>query len=234
MAQPITSDQEEQIICLVVDAATAAAKTALIQATFLDKDSTQQVIERGDALKVEVERAISNILKKLGSRYPVLTETRLLKPVAQAIIPARTRSFNASEFYRTSPGLYVDDTFADRLDLKVMQTVDSAPERPYVASLLKANAYEKDIRKELPETHLSTFEDIAYFIEVQSNGQSGLLLNNGHSNIFYVEGKEGVVFVVSVLWLSDYSEWFVHVWSLDEFGYWGADSHVLCPGTVAL
>ena len=164
----------------------------------------------------------------------LLTETRLLKPVAQATVPARTKPFNAAKFYQTGPGLYVDDTFADRLDVNARRTVDSAPERPYVASLLKANAYDMDIRKELPETHLSTLEDIAGLIEAQPNGKSGLLLNNGYANIFYVEGKNGEVFAVNVDWGSGNREWNVRGWELGEIGNWNAGRQVLCPGNAVL
>ena len=234
MAQPITSGQDKQIVRFVADAAESAAKSAVAQATFLDKDGAQLVIERGDALKVEIERATINALKKLGSRYPVLAETTLLKPVAQATVPARTKPVSVAEFYQTGSGLYVYDTFAERLDVNARQVVDSAPERSYVASLLKANAYDKDIRKELPEDHLSTLEDIAGLIEAQPNGKSGFLLNNGYANIFYVEGKNGEVFAVSVYWLSAYRGWLVYDWRLDESGEWDAGCQVLCPGNAAL
>ncbi len=169
------------------------------------------------------------------SNAQALRETRLLKPVAQATVPARTTTpFNAAAFYQTGTGLYVYDTFADHLDLSARQTVDSAPERPYVASLLKANAYDKDIRKELPESHLSTLEDIAGLIEAQRSGKSGFLLNNGYVNIFYVEDKNGEVFAVNVRWFSVDRRWFVHDWKLGGFGKWGAGSRVLCPGNAAL
>ena len=238
MAQPITSavtsGQDKQIVRFVADAAEAAAKTAVAQATFLDKDGAQLVIVRGDELKVAIERATINALKQLSSRYPVLAETRLLKPVSKSTVPARTKPFNAAEFYQIGTGLYVYDTFADRLDLSARQTVDSAPERPYVASLLKANAYDRDIRKELPDTHLSTLEDIAGLIEAQPNGKSGFLLNNGYANIFYVEGKNGEVFAVGVDWISGNRKWRVFDWELDGIGRWCADRQVLCPGNAAL
>ena len=235
MAQPITSGQDKQIVRFVADAAEAAAKTAVAQADFLDKDGAQLVIVRGDELKVAIERATINALKQLSSRYPVLAETRLLKPVSKSTAPARTKPFNAAVFYQTGTGrLYVYGTFADRLDVNARQTVDSAPERPYVASLLKANAYDKDIRKELPENHLSTLEDIAGLIEAQPNGKSGFLLNNGYANIFYVEGKNGEVFAVLVLWFSDFRQWHVGVWELGGVGRWRSDVQVLCPGNAAL
>ncbi len=196
-------------------------------------DWMQRVL-KGSLNPVEVASAVQSIINR-GYRYPV-TETRLLKPVAQATVPARTKPFNAVEFYQTGTGLYVYDTFADRLDVNARQTVDSAPERPYVASLLKANAYDKDIRKELPENHLSTLEDIAGLIEAQSGGKSGFLLNNGYANIFYVEGKNGEVFAVSVRWDSGRRGWGVNGWKLDEAGRreWRTDRQALCPGNAAL
>lgn len=231
--QSITQDQEKQLKRFLEDASISATRSAFAQVP-LDKEGAQQVIERGDVLKAEIERATINALKKLGSRYPVLAETTLLKPVAQATVPARTKPFNAAEFYQTGPGLYVYDTFADRLDVNARQTVDSAPERPYVASLLKANAYDTGIRKELPEIHLSTLEDIAGLIEAQPNGKSGLLLNNGYANIFYIEGRNGEVFAVIVCWFSGGRGWRVDDWQLDEGGVWGADRQVLCPGNASL
>ena len=232
--QSITSGQERQIVSVVEAAAASGAKTVLGQLVSLDKDEAQRVLEGGDQVKAAVEVAVASVIRRLVARYPVLAETRLLKPVAQATVPKRTKLFTASEFYQTGPGLYVYDSFADHLDLHAKQAVDSAPERPYVASLLKANAYDRDIRKELPETHLSTLEDIAGLIEAQPNGKSGFLLNNGYANIFYVEGKNGEVFAVIVGCLSDYRMWNVDGWQLGEFGTWGAVNQVLCPGNAAL
>lgn len=234
----ITQDQVKQLRRFFDDSAANVAVSAIADAR-LSKDGAQQAIEHFDQVKVEMQQAIASILKKRGMRYPVLAETKLLKPVAQATVPARTKPFNAAAFYQTGPGLYVYNTFADRLDLKARQAVDSdsaASEtgRPYVVSLLKADAYDKDIRKELPETHLSTLEDIAGLIEAQPGGKSGFLLNNGYANIFYVEGKNGEVFVVDVGWDSDCCDWSVHDWELDEGGGWDADRQVLCPGNAAL
>lgn len=231
--QSITQDQEKQLRRFLEDASISATRSALAQVP-LNKEGAQQVIERGDALKAEIERATINALRKLGSRYPVLAETRLLKPVAQATVPARTKFFNAAEFYRTGTDLYVYGSFAARFDLSARQTVDSAPERPYAAALLKANAHDTDIRNELPETHLSMLEDIAGFIEAQPNGKSGFLLTNGYANIFYVEGKNGEVFAVRVFWNSVSRLWHVGGWRLDEAGRWGAGRQVLCPGNASL
>ncbi len=177
---------------------------------------------------------VQPITRDQEERYPVLKETKLLKPIAQVIVPARTKPFDAAAFYRTGPGLRVYDTFADHLDLSARKTVDSAPARPYVASLLKANAYDKDIRKELPKRHLSTLEAIAGLIEAQPNDKSGFLLSNGYANIFYVESKNDEVFAVGVYWRSAYREWLVGGWRFGEWGFWCAGHQFLCPGNAAL
>ena len=159
---------------------------------------------------------------------------RLLRPVAQTVVSARTNPFNAAEFYRTRTGLYVCDTFATHLNLRARKIVDSAPERPYVALLLKENAYDDDIRKELPENHLSTLEDIAGFIETQSRGKPGLLHNNFWMNIFYVEGKNSEVFVAGVRWDPICCRWLVDDWELNKNGRWPAGRQIICPGTIVL
>ena len=240
MAQPITSvpmtsGQEKQLVRFVADAAESAAKRVVADADFLWKDGAQLIIERGGELRTAIERATLNALKQLSSRYPVLTETRLLKPVAQATVLARTRPFNVAEFYQTIPGAYIRSKrfFVDRLDLSTKPMVDSAPERPYVASLLKANAFDAEIRKELPENHLSTLEDIASLIEAQPVGKPGLLLANGHANIFYVAGKNAEVFAADIS-LDPKSGWSIDICKLNNLGYWFSGLQVLCPGTAAL
>lgn len=140
--------------------------------------------------------------------------------------------FVASRFYQSRPGLCVYDSLAHLFDLSTWQAVDSTPARPYVASLLKANADDKDIRLELPERHLSTLEDIAALMFNQRGGKSGFLLNNGRANIFYALGKNGEVCDVDVYWYSDSYEWDVRGWRLGQSGCWFAGGQVLCPGTV--
>lgn len=176
--------------------------------------------------------ATSRQEKQFDSRYPVLVETKLLKPIANVIIPARTKSFSVAVFYQFT-GLHLSDTFLDRFGLNARQrNVDPTPERPYVALLLKANAYNQDIRLELPKTHLSRHEDIAGLIEAQPSGKSGFLLTNGWGNIVYVEGEKGVV---DVSWCSASRRWHVRDLELDHrFGYWPAGCQVICPGTAVL
>ncbi len=229
----ITPEQQKLLVSFVTGIVESAITMAVRvnPATFLDKDGSQLVMVRREELKVAIEQATINALKQL-THYPLLVETRLLKP--QATFLVRTKPINLAEFYQTGPGLYVYDNFANDFDLSAIQTVDSAPERPYVDSLLKANAYDKNICEELPKTHLSPLEDIAVLIEAQPGGKSGFLLNNGYANIFYVKGKNSEVFAVNVYWRSDKREWRVRSWKLGGDGYWHTAYHVFCPGNAAL
>ena len=72
-------------------------------------------------------------------------------------------------------------------------------------------ANDAEIGGELPEGYV--FEDVGTFrahlvtlIEGQWGGKSGILLNNGYANIFYVK-VNGEVLAVSVRWIADYWGW---------------------------
>jgi|GEM_PF-1336912 len=227
----ITQGQNRQIIS-VVEAAAGTAAGEVLAGFNLNREEAQSLLGSGDAVKAVVQTALRPLINRLIGRYPVLVETRLLKPVKTATA-ANDTPF-VKEFFQTRKGLYVYDSFRNRFD--VDQPVQAPSGRPYVASLLKANAFDKHIRQELPASHLSMLEDIAGFIEAQPEGKEGFLLSNGYTNIFFVEGKNknGEVFAVFVYWSSDDRRWDVGGWELDKGGGWGAVSQVLCPGNAAL
>ncbi len=78
---------------------------------------------------------------------------------------------------------------------------------------LTENMFDTDIKSKLGVEEV-TFGDILKTLE------SGTLVKNGYSNIFYVGG-----FVVCVFWDSGSAGWFVDVWELDD-GDWGAGGRV--------
>lgn len=175
---------------------------------------------------------LSFLKQQQGKTDQFLTETKLLRPVATATLAARTTPIDLDQFFRARSGLCVWDLFREHFDLGV---VTPTPERPYVASLLKADAYDQDIRKELPQNHLSTLEDVVGLIEAQPNGEKGLLhIDGSRPNICYVIGRNGQVFAVYFVWCSVNREWLVRDWKLGERGEWNAGYQVLCPGNAAL
>lgn len=129
-----------------------------------------------------------------------------------------------------------NDDFDKCFDFKDRKLIQAVPERPYVALLLKENALDVNIRKELPENHLSTLEDIASLVEAEMDADEEDGFFTSELGIFYVEGKNQEVFAVSV------SVFFGYVQIIasplndpNEDGYdWGKYCRIYCPGKASL
>ena len=80
--------------------------------------------------------------------------------------------------------------------------------------------YGSEIQKEsgnkAPFSILEFFAIIIYLILKQPKGETGTLLNNGNSNIFYVQLLSHVV-VVSVRWRG--GRWHFNAYALDGYGW---------------
>lgn len=160
------------------------------------------------------------------------TETALLRPVA-TIVASGKDDLDEDAFFQTRKGeIWVSESFRETFGSTFRKSRVSS--RSYVACELKQNAYDTDIRKDLPKPHLSKLGEIARLIKAQRGGMSGILLTNGRANIFYVKAKNGEVFAVDVIWYAGDREWNVGDWRLDEDGDWGAGNRVLFPGNAEL
>ncbi len=132
-----------------------------------------------------------------------------------------TALVDSAEFFRTSEGLWVDDSFQR---LFVDKDAKSAGQVTLSKYKIKKIAYDSQIMKELPEDHMFEAGEfcqiIASMLTKQWGGKDGDLINNGHANVFYVRSKDmKQVFVVRVHWSSAYRRWLVRVWGLDV-GQW--------------
>lgn len=67
--------------------------------------------------------------------------------------------------------------------------------------------------------------EVFALIEKQSKGESGVLIDDGHSNIFYVYNTRGVLCAVCVYWYGD--GWFVGARSIKGSRGWGDGDQVL-------
>ncbi|MEK9151447.1 MAG: hypothetical protein AAB547_02345 [Patescibacteria group bacterium] len=172
-----------------------------------------------------LERMIKGLKFESVQGVQILRETSILKPEDPITFPARDKPIDPNEFFSRS-GIYLYGSFRERI-LPVLKPVASTPRRTYGIGRLKKNAYDREVRPDLPKRHLGNWEDIASLIEMYPNGKEGYYL-------FYLEGVGGEVFAVRVLWDSGNRWWLVFVWRLDECGCWGADCQVLCPGNAAL
>lgn len=155
----------------------------------------------------------------------VIRETKILKPDGSITFPERTTPIDPNEFFNRS-SVYPWGSFRE-LILPVLKPVASTPKRIYGIGRLKKNAYNREIRPDLPKRHIGNWEDIASLTEMYPNGKEGYYL-------LYLKGVGGEVFAVNVYWHSDRRKWRVDDWGLDERGEWGAGSQVLCPSNAAL
>ena len=155
----------------------------------------------------------------------VILETKILKPDSSITFPERKTLIDPNEFFNRA-SVYLGSSFEERI-LPALKPVVSTPRRTYGIGRLKKNAYDREIRLDLPKRHLGNWEDIASLVEMYPNGKEGYYL-------LYLEGIAFEVFAVRVCWFSGYRQWRVGDWRLDEDGYWGAGHQVLYPSNAAL
>ena len=129
-----------------------------------------------------------------------------------------TKQFVPNEFFVTRKGLYLWNDISRVL--KNAQAVDSAGAATLRSFNLVKNAYDKEIKAELPEHHEVELWQIAELIDAQKNGENGPLLTNGYANIFYVAG-----YAVNARWNAVDREWNVDAWRLVD-DYWNAGFRV--------
>jgi len=142
---------------------------------------------------------------------------KFLSHVSDISLPAIKKQFNPNEFYKNREGLWVSNGFHERI-LPVASPVKSvAAKRVPMFDIIK-QANDDEIRAQLPKNHV--FEGTSAFcaylagmISRQPNGEEGNLLNNGYTNIFYVQTSGGV-FAVFADWDAGDREWYVYAWSL--------------------
>lgn len=133
------------------------------------------------------------------------------------------------DFFRTKEGIYVWDSFTDRVLKYVTGTVEKiAPVAADYFDLQEALLNWR-IRSELPQGHVFGLVEgltfIAWLIFRQWGGKDGVLLSNGCTNLFYLDVNSEVL-VVYVYWGAGHGRWGVGVWALGESGLWSAGHRV--------
>lgn len=146
--------------------------------------------------------------------------------------------FNPHTYFKNRQGLWVADSFTNRILSKVGQTPHRGNEGVTI-SILVRNMSDQGIIDELlggmdeAHKHSFTLDQIAEKIDLQPNGEDGDLLNNGYANIFYVL-VDGVLFAASVHWGSGAREWGVRGWRLSGDGSWDSGSRVFRNTTLKI
>ena len=150
-------------------------------------------------------------LKKfLGGLNPSVVEGKktVLNFREEVSVGPLKKRFVPNEFFVTrDEGLHLYNNMQHVL--KNAQIVESAEAAKLRCFDLTMNAYDKEIKAELPQRREVALWQIAHLIEAQKNGEDGSLLTNGHANIFYVAG-----YAVNVNWHTADRRWCVSSWGL--------------------
>ncbi len=146
-------------------------------------------------------------------------------------------SVNIKDFFQTSDTLFVDPDFTSWILGNLSDEIPKNKAELVKAFDLSENMSDSQITlhaKTLgfdPKSHPLAPDQIKEMIEAQPNGTEGEMLTNGYSNIFYVVGKDGVLFAVRVRWFSGNGQWRVYAYRLDQGGEWRAGDRVFCNRT---
>jgi hypothetical protein len=147
------------------------------------------------------------------------------------VASAVAASFITSDYFTTRPEnkIWMSEEFTQRITYaypdpiphRGLEGITHFQSKPTDAKNITEMGGEADVRR-----YAFTPDQIAELRDKQLNGEEGQLLTNGYWNLFYVIGKDGLLFVVGVGWDSGVRSWRVDAWRLDEDDYWVSDDRV--------
>lgn len=222
----IIKEQDRKFRRFVAGVAKDAARTSIGRAD-INEASYSRIYEQELLLKVEIERTTTIALRRLAMQYQELTETNLLRPMATTTVMERL-----SKVLKIRRGLYV----GNRRELGEFpeEVVAPAIEGPYVSLLLKAEAYDWDIEKELPKEHITPNQDISDLIDNQLDGRQGFL-STETTNMFYTKGKLDIVAAYVYWHTSRRDEWILDVCQRNVHRRTRpAGTRIICPGRATI
>lgn len=172
----------------------------------------------------------AEMLQQAADNRSVMQQiVELLRPTTDDANPRFTTSF----FFHTRPGLWVSDDFTSRITLAYPNLIVRRGLVGIESFDLTNNLLDKTIlaRSEMGgeenvRKHAFTPDQICDLMTLQPEGSAGKLLTNGFANLFYVVGKDEVLFVLFVGWDADNRRWRVVAWKLGENGIWHAGCRV--------
>lgn len=186
-------------------------------------DQLQDHIDAGilsDAFEIPDPKKITKEARDAARRAYGLNPLQppLLEPIGTINMPATTHPLVVrDEFAVGKNGIsYVGENVKQWFHPKVEAPTPAVMLR---RAKLTRDALDDEIRKEIgAEREESTMGQVLYLIRRQKNGRAGVLLNNGHANIFYVRDATGTLQVVRVGWHGD--GWYVVAGSVTGPGRW--------------
>ncbi len=146
-------------------------------------------------------------------------------------------AINIKDFFQTSSTLWIDFDFTKWILSAYEDEVLQNKSKLVKSFDLTQNMSDSQITEHAktlgfdPRNNPVTLDQIKTKIEAQPNGTEGEMLTNGSANLFYVFGKDGVLFTVDVRWYSGYGRWSVCARRLDRRGGWNAGRRLFCNRT---
>ena len=125
---------------------------------------------------------------------------------------------------------FVDKNFQKWFGGKVVE-LEGEPQLFY--AMLTKPSCDGEILSTLGDKPETTLGPIYALMLLQSDGEDGVLLTNGHANIFYVEGEDGELRALGVCWLWG-AAWCVGARSVSDPGRWHEGSRVFCGDSLKL
>jgi hypothetical protein len=149
------------------------------------------------------------------------TKPSILELVSTVVVSATISKFVAKEKFVRDTGRkakvkirYLGDNFTSWFLNGDGKTEDPISEQVLCYHKLRQPSVDGPIIAELggAEKSETTLSEMFFLMEKQGNGEDGVLLNNGYSNIFYIKDISGVIRSVHVYWDGD--GWVVFAFSV--------------------
>ena len=161
-------------------------------------------------------------------------KSSILELVSTVLVSATKHKFVASSslIRGRTLGIQVnisgtDQNFKDWFLLGYGKTEDPISEQALSYYKLLVSSFDGPIITELggEEKSETTLTEMFSLMEKQGKGEDGVLLNNGHANIFYIRDSPGVLRAVFVRWDLKDGGWGITAWSIVETG---TDASMMC------
>lgn len=166
------------------------------------------------------------ISERRGLAIPKTAEL-LLEPISTVAIPATTKPFVAKDKFKLKIEgeicFYLGDNFTEWF---LGKTEDPITEQVLRYAKLRKSSLDTPIIAELggKAKAETTLTEMFSLMKKQGNGKSGVLLNNGYANIFYIKDQKGVLRAVGARWYG--GGWDVRAGSVEDPGRWGGGYQV--------
>lgn len=159
-----------------------------------------------------------DVVKGVLRRTMKVTVERIRRLATLTPLPLPAYNANLGDSFKTCEGLWMSEDFIGFILSGASKNSVSVGEAVVSYAGLAQVSSDEEIAVALPEGYV--FEDVDVFllrlitlIKDQRVGKVGLLLNNGHINIFYVK-VNGEVFAVDVRWHSGRPGWCCNAYRL--------------------